>query len=114
MARAGRAANESRQAAETGVREDEVQELTRTGGTEHTPAKAQLAQLREVARVIDVGVREYDGVDGLGGHGKVRPVAEAKALEPLRKACDLTVQPASKVLLTRKINALPSDVGSPG
>ena len=47
------------------------------------PPKPSLTSRGQVADVVDVGVREGDGVDPGGIDGQLVPVAQAEVLQPL-------------------------------
>src|SRR4029077_7612993 len=64
-------------------------DLEKIGGATRAvdgPREALLAEPRQKARGVDAGVVQGDGLDGRRGHGKPRPVAQAKLLESLEKA----------------------------
>src|SRR6266571_4601771 len=64
-------------------------DLEKIGGAARAvdgPREALLAEPRQEAGVVDVGVAQQDGLDGRRGHGKPRPVAQAQLLEPLEEA----------------------------
>ena len=61
-------------------------QIERAASAMHRPLKPCDDQARQPAAVIDVRVREDDGVDGLGRDRQRRPVAKAKFLQPLEQS----------------------------
>jgi hypothetical protein len=68
------------------VGQDDAGELSRRGRAEDAPAKALTDESRQVARVIEMGVRQHDGVDRVGTHGKGLPISLPQLLQSLEQA----------------------------
>ena len=65
------------------VRKHDPREILGPAGGGDGAAEAVLDQPGQVADVVDVGVREGDGVDPGGVDGQLVPVAQAEVLQPL-------------------------------
>jgi hypothetical protein len=61
-------------------------EIERAAGAVHGALEALRHEARQPAAVIDMRVREDDGVDRLGGDRQRRPVAQAKLLQSLEQS----------------------------
>ena len=70
----------------TGVGQKDGAEIGRRMGAENGSAKAALDQQRQIAGVVEMGVRENDGVDAARFDRKLRPILEPQRLEPLKQA----------------------------
>ena len=55
------------------------------GRAEGTSAKSLFDEARQIADVIEMRVGEHDGVYGLRGNRKVRPVSQPQRLETLKQ-----------------------------
>ena len=70
----------------TGIRQKDGAEIGRRMGAENGSAKAALDQQRQIAGVVQMGVRENDGVDAARFDRKLRPILEPQRLETLKQA----------------------------
>ncbi len=69
-----------------GVGKDDAAEILGAGRTEHPAPESLRRQSRKVAAVVQMGMRQDDGIDFAGRHRQILPVALAQFLEPLEQA----------------------------
>ena len=67
------------------VGQDERAQVARPGGAEDAAAKSAGDQPRQVAAMVEVRVREHDGVDALRVDRKRRPVPQAQLFQSLKQ-----------------------------
>ena len=67
------------------VGQDQRAEISRRRRREHLAAEALSDEPRQVAAVIEMGVRQNDGVDASGIDGERRPVPETELFETLKE-----------------------------
>ena len=68
------------------VHEDQVREILRAARAEHATPEALLDKPRQVPDVIQMRVREHDGIDGVGLDRQVVPIAPAQLVAALEEA----------------------------
>jgi hypothetical protein len=69
----------------TTIGEQYFAKITRRFGTDHVAPKSVLDQERQVARMIEVSVRQHDRLNRCRIYGQGLPIAQAKILETLKK-----------------------------
>ena len=79
------------------VRQHELTEVLRPGRAEDAPFVALSDKPGKVAHVVQVGVREHDGIEAAWRDGKLVPVSEAKLFQPLKQPA-VEQNPSSIVL----------------
>src|SRR5260221_14779783 len=68
------------------IGQDDGAQVVRAGGAEDTTAEALRHKARQLTAVVEMGVREDDGIDTRGVDGKCGPVAESEILQSLKQA----------------------------
>ena len=69
-----------------GIRQYQPAQVGRTAGAEDAPAEALRDEPRQVADVIEMRMRQDDGVDRVRRHRTILPVSEPEILQPLEQS----------------------------
>ena len=68
------------------IRQQDLAQIARRSGAKDRSCKSLLYKQRQIARMVDMRVRQNDGANSVRRHWKPSPVFQAQCLETLKQA----------------------------